>query len=160
MAWPTDAVNPAAEDAARGLNVAIRTMVQTVTAWRAQINSTSLIAASDAVGNYQTIAALKQSITTAQAVPGIGAAIIALYAPGNGFVLATEATNVKAQIDAFVTAFQGFWPKVTTGPATGSPSFNAYDIVTKQLISFNVTLDAATKTTVLARLDALLAAFV
>jgi hypothetical protein len=154
VTWPTDTVTPSPDSVAQALNGQIRQLVNRFATWRASINTTGLVGSSDALENYSQAIALRRNMTSWQGTTGLAAAIQRLYNQPS-FDPATEGATVKSALDSFVTWFQTNWPKT----AGGFPAFHSYDAVTGDITDFTITLAAAQKTAVLARIDAVLATF-
>lgn len=156
MTFPTSRQNDSVENVAEELDAMLSTMLDQLQAWRARINVNSGTSASEAHDNYQRVTAVRAYVAAKVAAnpTGITAAYQRRFSNLAGFNPATEWAVSKAAIDAFVSWFQGAWPKT----ADGYPSFHAYG-GDGQFVERTVPLTGAAKTTVLANIDAVLATF-
>lgn len=153
VAWPTDRAATSSPDGiAQALNGKIKSLNDQLTPWRASINTTGQIIASDARVNYQAIVDLRVSLIAWQGVSGLGAAIIERYAQGTSFDPVAAGTALASALLTFINSFQSIWPKT----AAGNPSFDTYN-GSNLLASYTVTLTSPQKTSTLSQLDAIIA---
>jgi hypothetical protein len=156
MTFPTSRQQDSVENVAGEVDSMVSAMLDQMQAWRGRINTNNASSGLEAMANYQRITAVRAYVAAKVAAnpAGIAAAYQRRFPSLVNFDPAAEWVVSKAAIDAFVTWFQGAWPK----DATGRPVFHAYG-PDGQLIDLSVALTGAPKTTALARLDAVLATF-
>lgn len=126
-------------------------------AWRAGINAANAITGLRTAANYQMMASYRTFMVAAVGANAslIAAAYIRRNPALTGFDPAARWAELLTAIDAFLDWFAASWPEVT---ASGKPAFQQRDAVTKELLDLSIALTAGPKATLLARLDAIIAA--
>lgn len=156
MKWPTSRGSQSAERVAEGLDSMIVEMLSQMESWRSRIAANSSSTGQEAQANYNRVMAVLLYVN-ASVIPnasGVTATYLRWFSNIAGFNPPTDWPPCQAALQDFVTWFQSAWPK--TGG--GAPAFHQYrqDGALETLV---VPLDEATKTLVLAKLDAVLNAF-
>lgn len=137
-------------------------MYSALSAWRSRVNTNSATDSLDAESQYRSVTSVRSfvAVRVAANASGIAAAYIRNYPShqGGSWNATAEWATAKAAIDDFVTFFISIWPKKVT--TTGEPAFLRFRAdASEELESFSVPVAGAAKTNLLARIDAVLAAF-
>jgi hypothetical protein len=103
---------------------------------------------------------LHNAMTAAKDVAGIGSAIRTMLSQASAFDPVVEYPIAKAALDAWITWFQGSWPRTAAGNAVlpNAPALKTY-AADGSLLNATITLTPGQKTTAVSNTDALLAAF-
>lgn len=128
--------------------------------WRASINASSAVSGSETELVYQHLTSAR-TLVQARIAASQGAALTAAYlrqfenVPANYNVGAEWATSTAA-IGALITWIRDSWPHKT---GNGHPAWSQFSAGTGELADLTVAISGATKTSVLANIDAVLATF-
>lgn len=157
MAFPYTGSNSNAELVAEQIDSMVGAALAKTSAWRAAINGTSQIDSLQAQDVYQTLAAMMAYVSTRGGVDGLAEAYRRRFPSlSEAFNPATEWGAASTAIANFGSWFQANWPERT---ASNKPAFSQFSPTTGELIRFSINLSAPAKTSILALLDAVVAAF-
>jgi hypothetical protein len=135
----------------------LSSMYDQVLAFRATVNAGTSVVSTAAENVYQVVTSTRTYCEAKKNTPGLAEALRRyFFTLGVDFNPGSEWSAVRVPMDALVTWLQGNLPK----DASGRPVFNQFNAVSGELEPFSITISGANKTTLLSRLDALLAAFV
>lgn len=156
MKWPTSRQVDSVENVAESMDSLLSAMLDQAQAWRAEIAAGADAKATRALPIYQRVAECRDFVASKVGVSptALAAAYQRRFPTIDGFNPVSDWALAKAGLDDFVTWFQSAWPKL----ATGEVAAHRYG-PTGQLVELSVTLTAGGRTALLAKLDALLAAF-
>lgn len=157
MTFPTSRQVDSAERVVETIDSTLSNMLDQLQAWRERIDASSNTDSGDAQARYQEIVAVKVFVDGKKNTPGLAEAYERRFTNlGTTFNAAAEWVAALNAINDFVTWFQTNWPEKT---ASGRPSYLAWNATTGEHQTFQIPLTGTAKTTLLARLDAILAAF-
>jgi hypothetical protein len=157
MAFPYSGSGGNALSVAEGIDSQVGNALGQTQQWRTNVAASGVVNSQQAETVYQTLVALRSYVAAHDNTPGLAEAYVFLFPTlPVDFHPAAEWVVAKQAIGQFVTWFQDNWPERTQA---GKPAFSQFIAASGELVGFSVNLNAAAKNELVARLDAVLAAF-
>ena len=158
MAFPYSGPGGNALSVALQIDSQVGSALAVVQQWRTDVNATGIVSSQQAERAYQTLVALHAYVAARGAVPGLAQAYVFLFPSLGTFNPGAEWNVVRQAIEDFAAWFQANWPEKTASGKLALTQFIAGPA--GQLTQFSINLDASAKAMLVAKLDAVLAAFV
>ena len=155
MTFPTGRATDDAETIAAQIDGQLSRTLARLTAWRSTIEATSMVDSLEAQDRYQSIAASVVLVDAKKDTTGLAETYQRRFPAIGAADLASEWIAARTAMVAFLTWMQGNWPERT---GTNKPAFLEFG-PTGELRKFTISLPAPARTSLLARIDAVLAAF-
>lgn len=157
MGFPYSGSGGNPETVAAQIDEMIRSAMALTTEWRNVVAAGTTISSEQSRAVYQALASLRAYVEVNAGVPGLAAAVQRRFPNLVGFDPVAQWAPGKLAIEAFGQWFQANWPKRVT--TTNEPAFSQFNAADGTLIAFTITLPAPTRTALLDKLNAVLAAF-
>lgn len=157
MAFPYSGPGGNALSVALQIDQQVGSVLALVLQWRTDVNANGMLNSLQAKNAYQALTALHAYVGERGAVPGLAQAYQFLFPSIGAFNPGAEWNAARLAIEDFVGWFQNGWPEKSPG---GKPALDQFQPgPAGQLSQFSHNLTAPQKTTLLGKLDAVLAAF-
>jgi hypothetical protein len=156
MPFPIGLTRNDATEVARRMNNALKVAYDRATDWRVEVAAGSLNSFTTRE-TYQALALARQTTVSGLSVAGLAEAYRRMYPTlPVDFNPSTAWDEAETPVSALLAFVRNNWPH---RDASGRPVFEAADPVSGELKPLSVAINAGTRTALLSRIDAVLAAF-